>query len=121
MIRRPPRSTLFPYTTLFRSAEETREKLEAVYEHAYATYQELVELGVARELARCALPVGAYTEFYWTVNARSLMNFLSLRNAETAQREIRRYAAAGERFLEQLMPVTYEAFVATGRIAPEGW
>src|SRR3712207_7886887 len=25
MIRRPPRSTLFPYTTLFRSAEETRE------------------------------------------------------------------------------------------------
>src|SRR2546425_5869543 len=24
MIRRPPRSTLFPYTTLFRSREETR-------------------------------------------------------------------------------------------------
>ena len=45
-------------------AEETLEKLRAVYGHAYATYQELVELGVARELARCALPVGAYTEFY---------------------------------------------------------
>src|SRR5690349_22966275 len=27
MIRRPPRSTLFPYTTLFRSAEETFGKL----------------------------------------------------------------------------------------------
>ena len=53
-----------------------------------------VELGVARELARSVLPVGAYTEFYWTVNARSLMNFVSLRNAETAQREIRRYAEA---------------------------
>ena len=99
-------------------AEETREKLQAVYETAYATYQELVELGVARELARCALPVGAYTEFYWTVNARSLMNFLSLRNAETAQREIRRYAEACERFLEELMPVTYAAFVASGRVAP---
>jgi thymidylate synthase (FAD) len=99
-------------------AEETREKLQAVYEHAYATYQELVELGVARELARCALPVGAYTEFYWTLNARSLMNFLSLRNAETAQREIRRYAAACEAFLEQKMPVTYDAFVAGGRVAP---
>src|ERR687888_1457676 len=99
-------------------AEETLEKLRAVYGHAYATYQELVELGVARELARCALPVGAYTEFYWTVNARSLMNFVSLRNAETAQREIRRYAEACERFLEQLMPVTHEAFVANGRVAP---
>jgi len=64
------------------------------------------------------MPVGAYTEFYWTINARSLMNFLSLRNAETAQREIRRYAEACERFLEQLMPVTYAAFVANGRIAP---
>ncbi len=83
-----------------------------------ATYEELVERGVARELARCALPVGAYTEFYWTVNARSLMNFLSLRNAETAQREIRRYAEACERFLEQLMPVTHAAFVANGRVAP---
>jgi len=99
-------------------AEETRGKLQAVYEHAYATYQELVELGVARELARCALPVAAYTEFYWTINARSLMNFLSLRNSETAQREIRRYAQACEMFLEQQMPVTYAAFVAGSRVAP---
>jgi len=99
-------------------AEATREKLQAVYEAAYETYQELVELGVARELARCALPVGAYTEFYWTINARSLMNFLSLRNSETAQREIRRYAEACERFLEQRMPVTYAAFAANGRVAP---
>jgi len=99
-------------------AEATREKLQAVYDAAYRAYEELVELGVARELARCALPVGAYTEFYWTINARSLMNFLSLRNSETAQREIRRYAQACEVFLEQLMPVTYAAFVAGGRVAP---
>ena len=62
-------------------------------------------------------PVGAYTEFYWTVNARSLMNFVSLRAAETAQREIRRYADACERFLAEEMPITYEAFVAAGRVA----
>jgi thymidylate synthase (FAD) len=99
-------------------AEATRQKLQAVYEMAYLAYEQMVELGVARELARCALPVGAYTEFYWTINARSLMNFLSLRNAETAQREIRRYAEACERFLEQYMPVTHEAFVANGRVAP---
>ena len=99
-------------------AETTREELQQVYEAAYAAYERLVELGVARELARAALPVGAYTEFYWTVNARALMNFLSLRNAETAQREIRRYAEACERFLAERMPITYEAFVASGRKAP---
>jgi thymidylate synthase (FAD) len=99
-------------------AETTREELQQVYETAYATYERLVDLGVARELARAALPVGAYTEFYWTVNARALMNFLSLRNAETAQREIRRYAEACEQFLAERMPITYEAFVASGRKAP---
>jgi thymidylate synthase (FAD) len=99
-------------------AETVREELQAVYEHAYATYERLVEQGVARELARAALPVGAYTEFFWTVNARSLMNFVSLRAAETAQREIRRYADAVERFFEERMPITYEAFVANGRVAP---
>src|SRR4029077_11921930 len=77
-------------------AEQTREELRAVYDAAFETYERLVDLGVARELARCVMPVGAYTEFYWTINARSLMNFVSLRAAETAQREIRRYAAAVE-------------------------
>jgi thymidylate synthase (FAD) len=99
-------------------AETTREEMRAVYEAAFSTYERLVELGVARELARSVLPVGAYTEFYWTVNARALMNFLSLRNSESAQREIRRYAEACERFLEERMPVTYAAFVANDRTAP---
>ena len=99
-------------------AETTREELRAVYDAAYSAYERLVELGVARELARLVMPVGAYTEFYWTVNARSLMNFVSLRAAETAQREIRRYADACELFFAERMPVTHAAFVAADRIAP---
>jgi thymidylate synthase (FAD) len=99
-------------------AETTRERLREIYHAAYAAYEELVELGVARELARAALPVGAYTEFYWTVNARSLMNFVSLRAAETAQREIRRYAEAVETFFAERMPITHAAFLANDRTAP---
>jgi thymidylate synthase (FAD) len=99
-------------------AETTRAELRRVYENAFATYEQLVELGVARELARAVLPVGAYTEFFWTVNARALMNFLSLRSAETAQREIRRYAEACEHFFAERMPVTHQAFVAAGRVSP---
>jgi thymidylate synthase ThyX len=52
------------------------------------------------------------------VNARSVMNFVSLRAAETAQREIRRYALAVEAFLAREMPVTYAAFIANDRNAP---
>jgi thymidylate synthase (FAD) len=99
-------------------AEQTRETLREIYDVAFAAYERLVELGVAREVARCVLPVGAYTEFYWTVNARSLMNFLSLRSGEMAQREIRRYAEAVEQFFAEKMPVTHAAFVANDRVAP---
>jgi thymidylate synthase (FAD) len=99
-------------------AETAREELRSVYEEAYSTYTRLVDLGIARELARLVMPMGAYTEFYWTVNARSLMNFVSLRAAESAQREIRRYAEACERFFAEKMPVTHAAFVASGRVAP---
>jgi thymidylate synthase (FAD) len=99
-------------------AEETRASLESSYEAAYATYTRLVEAGVARELARCVLPMGSYTQFYWTVNARALMNFVSLRNSEFAQLEIRRYAEAVEGFFAERMPVTHAAFVANERTAP---
>jgi thymidylate synthase (FAD) len=99
-------------------AEQTREELKAVYDAAYETYTRLVEQGVARELARLVMPMGAYTEFYWTVNARSIMNFLGLRNHETAQREIRAYAAAVEELWGAHMPVTHAAFVANERTAP---
>src|SRR5512132_497515 len=99
-------------------AHTTRDELAAVYAAAFAAYERLVEMGVARELARAVMPVGAYTEFYWTVNARALMNFVSLRSAENAQREIRRYADAVELLFAEWMPVTYEAFVAAGRVGP---
>jgi thymidylate synthase (FAD) len=99
-------------------AQTTRDELAAVYAASYSVYECFVEMGCARELARAVMPVGAYTEFYWTVNARALMNFVSLRAAETAQREIRRYADAVERLFADTMPVTYEAFVVSDRTAP---
>ena len=99
-------------------AERTREAQREVYERAYAAYLKMLEDGVAREVARNVLPVAIYTQFYWTVNARSLMNFLSLRNAPTAQREIRRYAESVEQLFAERMPVTHAAFVENGRRSP---
>jgi thymidylate synthase (FAD) len=99
-------------------AEHTREAQRTVYEQAYAAYVDLLDQGVAKEVARNVLPVAIYTQFYWTVNARSLMNFLSLRNAVTAQREIRRYAAACEQLFGECMPITHAAFLANERRAP---
>ena len=78
----------------------------------------MIERGVAKELARSILPFGIFTQFFWTVNARSLMNFLSLRNSESAQYEIRMYAEAVERLFAERMPVTHRCFVEFGRSCP---
>jgi thymidylate synthase (FAD) len=99
-------------------AEMVRAGIATSYAESYKRYQELLADGIAKEVARTVLPVGLYTEFYWSLNARSLMNFLSLRNAETAQREIRLYAEAVEVHFAQAMPVTHGSFVAQGRMAP---
>src|SRR2546429_271398 len=95
-----------------------RDLLGKHYQEAWNRYQELLEMGVARELARLVLPVGIYTEFYWSVNARALMNFIALRNAEQAMWEIRQYGAAVEEFFAAAMPATHAAFVGFGRRAP---
>ena len=99
-------------------ARRTRERMQESYAAAYAAYRAMLDDGIAKEVARTVLPVGIYTEFWWTLNARSIMNFLSLRNAETAQREIRRYAEAVEALWSAQMPVTHAAFVANDRQAP---
>jgi thymidylate synthase (FAD) len=99
-------------------AEATRVTLRDSYRAAYDAYRGLLDRGVAREIARMALPVGIYTQFHWTLNARSLMNFLSLRNAESAQLEIRRFAEAVEQIFAEHMPVTHAAFVEFDRRAP---
>jgi thymidylate synthase (FAD) len=99
-------------------AGETIETLERIYKELYEEYLALVDKGVAKELARSILPFGIFTQFYWTLNARSLMNFLSLRNAEAAQYEIRVYAEAVERLFAAKMPITHQCFVEFGRRAP---
>jgi thymidylate synthase (FAD) len=92
---------------------------------AYAGYQRLLDAGVAREVARISLPLNLYSSTWVTMNARSLMNFLSLRvKAEDSmfpsfpQREIEMVAEVLEEAFAEAMPVTHAAFVARGRVAP---
>jgi thymidylate synthase (FAD) len=99
-------------------AETFRECLETNSRESYEEYRYALEKGIAKEQARLFLPVNIYSEMYWSVNARALMNFLSLRNAPTAQYEIRRYAEVLETLFAQAMPFTAAAFIDNGRQAP---
>lgn len=98
--------------------DTTRAAIERAGREAFAEYERLLELGVAKEVARLVLPLSTYTKYYWSCNPRSLMHFCSLRNHDDAQYEIRQYAAAAEACLARAMPVTHAAFVANERLAP---
>lgn len=73
---------------------ELKEQYLKALEVAKNTYEQLLEKGIAREIARGLLPVCTYTEFVFTCNLHSLMNFLKLRLEPGAQWEIRVYAHA---------------------------
>jgi thymidylate synthase (FAD) len=99
--------------------------LWGAYEAAYADYEHLIHIGVAKEVARLVLPVGLNSSMWATCNARSLMSFLSLRTYEPEsmfpskpQYEIEQVARLMEHAFAEHMPITYEAWNNNGRVAP---
>lgn len=98
--------------------DETLQLLDATQREAFEAYHRMLELGVAKELARTVLPVGMFSRMKWTVNLRSLFNFVALRNHEHAQREIRDYAGAVEDLARTVVPVAFEVYEENGRVCP---
>jgi thymidylate synthase (FAD) len=80
-------------------------------ERQHGKYEQFLEKGVSRELARVALPVSVYTEWYWKIDLHNLLHFLSLRMDEHAQQEIRDYANAMFALVRQIVPIAAEAFL----------
>jgi thymidylate synthase (FAD) len=107
------------YTTLL---EELQDFYEDEYDRACQHIEEARKKGIlpeneggrdpyrarARELLRGAVPVAAYSDVYWTVNLRSLLNFFSLRTKATAQYEIREYALRAYTLFGRRFPIIRE-------------
>jgi len=99
--------------------EETKALAQAAYKcscsHSFEHYRGLLAMGVPRELARCVLPVAAYSRMFATVDLHNLLHFLGLRLHSHAQYEIRLYAKAIARLIYPLFPVVMDHwFKATG-------
>ncbi len=95
------------------------------YDQAYKAYSSMIASGIAKEVARCVLPVGIYSSCWVTCNPRSLMAFLSLRVHDPdakfisyPQQEIQQAAKMCEQMLQDGWPLTYAAFVKNGRVGP---
>ncbi len=101
-----------------RSAEEVPEQLKQNYldylasshKDCYGKYREFIDAGLAREIARIALPLSLYTEWYWKIDLHNLLHFLKLRIDPHAQKEIRLYAICMADMVRVICPMAFEAF-----------
>ncbi len=85
-------------------------KINKHCEESFQLYNELLEQGCCRELARAHLPLSTYTEFYWKINLHNLMHYLQLRMEAGAQKEIQDYANAIYELVKDKVPFTMKAF-----------
>ncbi len=77
---------------------------------SYATYEELINDGIARELARINLPLSLYTQWYWQMDLHNLFHFIRLRADSHAQWEIRQYANVLGDIAKAVAPAAYQSF-----------
>jgi thymidylate synthase (FAD) len=89
---------------------EVLETYKQFIEDAYALYEQLIEVGIAREQARAVLPQSMHTSFYMTGNLLNWVKFINLRDHKDAQPEVRIIAKSIVKKLIRLYPVSMSAF-----------
>ena len=93
------------------TANKIINQLEEGQKSAYENYSELLDSGLAREVARINLPLSLYTEFYWEMDLHNLFHFLKLRLDSHAQYEIRVYAEVMLEMCKKVAPMATESFI----------
>ena len=72
----------------------------------HAKYKNLVEKGIAKEIARGALPQNIMTTFVWKCDLHNFLKMIRLRTHPTAQKEIRELADAMFELAQPRFPIT---------------
>jgi len=96
----------FDRTEAALAIKEFQEEQESIF----CNYNDYIDSGMARELARINLPLSTYTEWYWQFDLNNLMKFLALRLDAHAQWEIRQYAEAMYNIVKVICPLTMKSF-----------
>jgi thymidylate synthase (FAD) len=86
------------------------EELVKHRDYSVKLFNDLIDRGVAREQARMVLPQNLYTQYWGTVNLNNFFKFLSLRDHEGAQYEIRLMAQACRELVRQVWPTLIQIY-----------
>jgi thymidylate synthase (FAD) len=95
---------------LLEDAESFLQSFKDEQFEMYDNYEEYIQGGMAKEMARINLPLSIYTEWYWTIDLHNLFHFLKLRMDSHAQYEVRVYADAKYNLIKDIVPFACESF-----------
>lgn len=90
--------------------ENYLNKIGEIRELGFSHYNNLLNNGIAREVARMDLPLSTYTYFYWKIDLHNLCHFLKLRTDPHAQWEIRQFAGILAGIVKHTCPLAFEAW-----------
>jgi len=93
------------------SAAQWLLDLSSLYDHCQSVYEDGLNAGIPKELARLAVPVARYSRMRASANLRNWLQFLTLRMDSAAQWEIRQYANTVGSIIRALFPRTWELFI----------
>lgn len=62
-------------------------QMQTLFSSSYALYNQMLEMGVAKECARMVLPLCTPTRMYMTGSCRSWIHYINLRSAHGTQKE----------------------------------
>ncbi len=92
----------------FKKDKEILQLYKDTMTHLSKTYKKIRNMGATRESTRHVLPLGAHTNYIWTVNARSLINFLGLRLCVRAAPEIKELARRVHKLVVDIYPEIFK-------------
>ena len=67
--------------------EKLNRQMETLFSSAFSLYNQMLEVGVAKECARMVLPLCTPTRIYMTGSCRSWIHYINLRSAHGTQKE----------------------------------
>ena len=93
-----------------QQSEAARLNIEQAAWSAWTYYSELLENGIAAEVARTVLPQSTYTTLWLTGNLRSWLSFIGNRMDKHAQWETQEVGTKVAEIFAERFPVTFEAW-----------
>ena len=91
------------------TVQKLEMQMQTLFDSSMALYQQMLELGVAKECARNVLPLCTPTRIYMSGSCRSWIHYIDLRSAHGTQKEHMDIANACKKVFVEQFPTVSEA------------